>query len=256
MASADTDIGFAGGAGYFPPPHSLDPMTHDIHYGLIIVGLCGLASFLSTLTLFSFLAYRFLTWRSHYKTFIGYNQYIVLFLNLVFADLLQATSFLVSFYWIAQNAILAPTPACTAQGFLLHFGDVASAFFVLSIAIHTCTTAALGKRIAYGVFATSIGVIWLFALFLTILGVALHGNTYFVRAGAWCWVSSDYEPERLALHYIWLFIAEFGLVAIYMITFFKLRSKTKRMFDDHGTCLLYTSPSPRDGLLSRMPSSA
>ena len=28
------------------------------------------------------------------------------------------------------------------------------------------------------------------------------------------------------------------------------------MFDQRGTCLLYTSPSPRDGLLSRMPSSA
>ena len=26
--------------------------------------------------------------------------------------------------------------------------------------------------------------------------------------------------------------------------------------EDDGTCLLYTSPSPRDGLLSRMPSSA
>ena len=26
--------------------------------------------------------------------------------------------------------------------------------------------------------------------------------------------------------------------------------------DDKNTCLLYTSPSPRDGLLSRMPSSA
>ena len=26
--------------------------------------------------------------------------------------------------------------------------------------------------------------------------------------------------------------------------------------DKTGTCLLYTSPSPRDGLLSRMPSSA
>ena len=25
---------------------------------------------------------------------------------------------------------------------------------------------------------------------------------------------------------------------------------------NHKTCLLYTSPSPRDGLLSRMPSSA
>ena len=235
MASSDTDADFAGGSGYFAPPHSLDPMTHDIHYGLIIVGLCGLASFLSTLTLFSFLAYRFLTWRTHYRTFIGYNQYIVLFLNLVFADLLQATAFLISFYWIAKSAILAPTPACTAQGFLLHFGDVASAFFVLSIAIHTCTTAAVGKRIAYGVFATGIGIVWLFAFFLTILGVALHGNTYFVRAGAWCWVSSSYELERLALHYIWLFIAEFGLVVIYLITFFKLRSKTRHLFDDQTT---------------------
>ena len=27
-------------------------------------------------------------------------------------------------------------------------------------------------------------------------------------------------------------------------------------FQTHPTCLLYTSPSPRDGLLSRMPSSA
>ena len=27
-------------------------------------------------------------------------------------------------------------------------------------------------------------------------------------------------------------------------------------FDDSDACLLYTSPSPRDGLLSRMPSSA
>ena len=28
------------------------------------------------------------------------------------------------------------------------------------------------------------------------------------------------------------------------------------LFMEMGTCLLYTSPSPRDGLLSRMPSSA
>ena len=32
--------------------------------------------------------------------------------------------------------------------------------------------------------------------------------------------------------------------------------KLMRKSDDSSTCLLYTSPSPRDGLLSRMPSSA
>ena len=33
-------------------------------------------------------------------------------------------------------------------------------------------------------------------------------------------------------------------------------STEKRIFVPYKSCLLYTSPSPRDGLLSRMPSSA
>ncbi|KAK6437622.1 hypothetical protein LTR95_006184 [Oleoguttula sp. CCFEE 5521] len=234
--SSDTDLDSRGGLqGYYPAPHSIDPLPRDIHYGLIVVGLCGLASFLSTLTLFTFLVYRFVSWRSHYKTFIGYNQYIVLFLNLVFADLLQATAFLISFYWIQRDAILAPTNACTAQGFMLHFGDVASAFFVLSIAIHTYTTAALGHRIQYNMFALGIGICWAMALLLTVLGPAMYGRKYFVRAGAWCWVSNDYETERLALHYVWLFLAEFGLVIIYLLTFFSLRRKTHRLFADQAS---------------------
>ena len=32
--------------------------------------------------------------------------------------------------------------------------------------------------------------------------------------------------------------------------------RTEQVMEDYITCLLYTSPSPRDGLLSRMPSSA
>ena len=35
-----------------------------------------------------------------------------------------------------------------------------------------------------------------------------------------------------------------------------LRAETRIEEEDLTTCLLYTSPSPRDGLLSRMPSSA
>ena len=40
--------------------------------------------------------------------------------------------------------------------------------------------------------------------------------------------------------------------------FRRRRAQGQRMADFQivGTCLLYTSPSPRDGLLSRMPSSA
>ena len=219
-------------SNYFAAPHSIQPLPQAMHNGLIGVGICGLASFLSTLTLFSFLVYRISTWRAHYKTFLGYNQYIVLFVNLIFADLCQAASFLISFYWIAIDGILAPTAACTIQGFLLHFGDVASAFFVLAIALHTYITAARGIRVEYWVFTAAIGMIWLLALFLTVLGLGMHKEKYFVRAGTWCWVSDDYEPLRLGLHYVWLFLSEFGLIATYLITFVKLRRKTTSLFAD------------------------
>ena len=36
----------------------------------------------------------------------------------------------------------------------------------------------------------------------------------------------------------------------------QLRADLKALEDQRKSCLLYTSPSPRDGLLSRMPSSA
>lgn len=215
---------------YFAPPHSVEPLPHTIRWGLIGVGICGLASFISTLALFSLLFYRLFTWRTHYKTFLGYNQYVVLFMNLIFADLCQASAFVISFYWIAKNAILAPTVTCATQGFLLHFGDVASAFFVLSIAVHTFMTAVLSTRVAYPTFNVMLWLVWLAALVLTVLGLALHKQTYFVRAGAWCWVSDDYEAERLALHYVWLFLSEFGLLVIYLVTFFKLRHQTSQLF--------------------------
>jgi hypothetical protein len=228
--AGDRTFFYNGQDGYFQPPHSIAPMPQGLNTGLIIVGTCGLASFLATLSLISFVAYRFITWRDHYTTFIGYNQYVLLFLNLVFADLCQAAAFLVSFYWIAQDAILAPTSACQAQGFLLHFGDVASAFFVLAIATHTYWTAVMSRRIPYRVFGAMLVILWLGVIFLTVLGLAIHKDKYFVRAGAWCWISSDYEPERLGLHYFWLFLSEFGLIVLYVVTFVQLRSKTNSLF--------------------------
>lgn len=187
------------GPKYFAPPHSIEPLPHIIRWGLIGVGICGLASFISTLTLFGFLFHRLFTWRTHYKTFLGYNQYVVLFINLIFADLCQASAFVISFYWFAKDAILAPTATCATQGFLLHFGDVASAFFILAIAVHTFITAVRGIRVSYFTFNIAIWLIWISTLFLTILGFALHKETYFVRAGAWCWAShSMLQPEMMS----------------------------------------------------------
>ena len=43
---------------------------------------------------------------------------------------------------------------------------------------------------------------------------------------------------------------------IYTFQYFRRSGLTLKVVGPHNICLLYTSPSPRDGLLSRMPSSA
>ena len=53
------------------------------------------------------------------------------------------------------------------------------------------------------------------------------------------------------------FVAETGYDAIEIAPFTLAQYVTEvSVVERHRICLLYTSPSPRDGLLSRMPSSA
>ncbi|WPH01708.1 Hypothetical protein R9X50_00456000 [Acrodontium crateriforme] len=217
---------------YFEPPYSIASLAPSLRNGMIVIGSLALLSVLSTLSLICFISHRFINWRNHYSSNICLNQYVVLVLNLLLADLQQSLGFMLSFHWVKRNAILAPSHACFSQGWLIHSGDVSSGFFVFAIALHTFYTAVVGKRIGSKAFAVAIVCVWAAAYFLTGLGVGIHGNQYFVRAGAWCWVSSAFEPDRLGLHYIWVFLIEFGLVVIYAVTFYKLRQKTRRIFDD------------------------
>ena len=47
-----------------------------------------------------------------------------------------------------------------------------------------------------------------------------------------------------------------GAISNTSLTEAQLATHTHCTFGNYNSCLLYTSPSPRDGLLSRMPSSA
>ena len=164
-----------GSNSYFPEPYSLDPLPVDLQHGLVAVGLLAILSVGATLVLICFILHRLINWKIHYKTFLGYNQYVILVLNLLLADLQQSSAFLISFHWIRFKRILAPTSPCTAQAWLLHSGDVSSGFFVLAIALHTFITAVHGTRIGHKTFLAIIISIWVFAYFLTAIGLGLHG---------------------------------------------------------------------------------
>ena len=67
------------------------------------------------------------------------------------------------------------------------------------------------------------------------------------------------KREKYVVHYqnLKLYL-ELGmrLEAVHKVLSFKQSPFLKKYIDHCTACLLYTSPSPRDGLLSRMPSSA
>ena len=47
-----------------------------------------------------------------------------------------------------------------------------------------------------------------------------------------CWVSVDFQPERLWLHYLWIFIVEFGTIAIYSHIFLHLRGRLRSIINN------------------------
>jgi hypothetical protein len=212
---------------YFTYPNSLESLTPVYKKGLIPIGVFAMMSLVSVTALLGFITHRLISWRRHYREYVGYNQYVILIYNLLLADLQQSIAFSISFHWLRLDAVLAPTAPCFLQGWFLNIGDVASGFFVLAIAIHTWLGVVKGYKLPYKWFVVTILGIWFIALLLTALGPAMFSNRFYVRAGAWCWISTEYQDERLWLHYFWVFVVEFATIAIYGHVFIHLRGRIR-----------------------------
>ena len=170
---------------YFEYPNSLDPLSPVLRAGLIPIGLFAMMSLISVTALLLFITHRLVSWRRHYREYVGYNQYVILIYNLLLADLQQSIAFSISFHWLRINKIVAPNVACFVQAWFLQIGDVASGFFVLAIAIHTWLGVVKGYKMSYMWFVLSILFIWVAALVLTIVGPAVFRDRFFTRAGGW-----------------------------------------------------------------------
>jgi len=152
---------------------------------LSALGAVALISLVSTATIFGFITYRLITWRRHYRTFIGRNQYIVLIYNLSFADLVQSFAFTISWHWYQKENIDSNSSWCFAQGFLINFGDVASAFFVLAIGLHTWYRVIRNREVSYRFFLGLIGLTWCLASLLTVLAPILRGRHVYTQLYYW-----------------------------------------------------------------------
>lgn len=220
------------GKRYTTYARTVEPLMPVSQVGLIPVSLFAMMSLLSVTALLVFITHRLISWRRHYRQYVGYNQYVILIYNLLLADLQQSIAFSISFHWLRIGKIVAPTAPCFIQGWFLNIGDVASGFFVLAIAIHTWLGVVKGYKMPYVWFVVCILGVWLAALVLTLIGPIMHRETFFARAGSWCWIATKYQNERLWLHYLWIFIVEFGTIAIYGHVFIHLRGRIRSVINN------------------------
>ncbi|KAK1147938.1 hypothetical protein N8T08_000454 [Aspergillus melleus] len=197
--------------------------------GFIAVGVIAILSFVSTLGLLCFLSYRFIFWRKYYKRPLAENQYVVLIYNLLLVDVQQATAFLICLHWVSKGAVYYPSAACVLQGWWIQVADPGSGLFVLAIAMHTGAVVLRGRQLPFGIFVTCVVGLWAFIILLGLIPVGkFTSNTFVISEAGWCWIGREHETARLWVHYLWIFIAEFGTIVLYGIMFFYLQRRMKQ----------------------------
>ncbi len=118
------------------------------------------------------------------------NQFLVLLYNLLLADMHQALAFVLNAVWIGENALMAGSATCWAQGIFVSNGDLAASLFITTIAIHTyCSVSMDYKPPQWVIKATCIGI-WVFTYSMVIIGLGVTRNGadaggFYVRASAW-----------------------------------------------------------------------
>ncbi|PBK92946.1 hypothetical protein ARMGADRAFT_1080148 [Armillaria gallica] len=129
------------------------------------------------------------------------------FVNLLACDLIQAIGEIMDIRWIAEASV-TEGPFCTAQGIFKQLGDLGVALSTMSIAIHTFLVLVFRCYSQPKVAPLVVALIWTFLAL--VIGVSLavhHRERYYGNTHYWCWITTGYRIEQIALEYGWVWFA-------------------------------------------------
>lgn len=137
------------------------------------------------------------------------------FVNLLVSDLVQALGGLLNIKWVI-DAQVTEGALCTTQGMLKQLGDVGVAFSTMAIALHTLGVLVFGWKSPPRVALIVIAFIWVFLALIVGIGMGVNKDgRYYGNTRYWCWITAEYEEERIGLEYAWLYIAAFFNLIVY-----------------------------------------
>jgi hypothetical protein len=161
---------------------TLSPIPRHLHPWLRAVVVLGFLSFFASITLLVLLLYRSITWQIKRKRT---NQFIILILNLLWADTQQSLAFLLNIEWLRLDSVVVNTPTCFVQGWLVSTGDLGSGVWCMAIGLHTFASVVFDYRLEKRCFLSVICILWVFIYGISSIPVGMYANDVFVRSGIW-----------------------------------------------------------------------
>ncbi|KAH9048657.1 hypothetical protein EDB83DRAFT_2227100 [Lactarius deliciosus] len=143
-------------------------------------------------------------------------------LSLFSYDLVQAIGGILNVRW-AHDGIVTMGSYCTAQGIMKQMGELGVALLTLILTIHTFTMALWSVGAEARSFAF---VLVAFTCLFVVLWVGISNGVhkdFETPTPYWCWIGPKYNGERLAGEYIWMWIALFASVVMYVPVHFWMK---------------------------------
>ncbi|KAH8998216.1 hypothetical protein EDB86DRAFT_820456 [Lactarius hatsudake] len=193
-------------------------LTNGQSIGLALTAEASFLSFSALTVIFILIARNLLRYRRSFPNG-GWNLLRtpadIYMLSLFLYDIVQAVGGILNVRW-AHDGIVTTGPYCTTQGAIKQIGELGVALLSLILTIHTFTTALWSVGAEARFFAFGVGAFTcVFVVLWVGIGNGIHKD-FETPTPYWCWIGPKYNGERLAGEYIWMWIALFASVVMYV----------------------------------------
>ncbi|KAF8190170.1 hypothetical protein BJ912DRAFT_965883 [Pholiota molesta] len=186
--------------------------------GISLIALTALSSLLS-------IAYLFVIHRPTAKTFKSTHLFGY-FTCLLVANVIQSVGTMIDFEWIAKGGVVEGF-ACSLQGGLKQAGNLSASFWSLVICVHIFLLLFFKIRSNRATFIALIVLTWTVVLLIPLIGRFVlqrpELGPYYGIAGEWCWITSNYQDERIFLECVFALFTIVISSILYIAIFLRFR---------------------------------
>ncbi|EIN14634.1 hypothetical protein PUNSTDRAFT_41779 [Punctularia strigosozonata HHB-11173 SS5] len=173
-------------------------------------------------------------------------------ISLMVVDFIQGCAFTLNFLW-ARHGHINVDGVCVAQAILSQIGDLGIALWCVTLAntdqvLRNCNAYFLAHSIS--IEKGDVGPSG-----EKLVGFNALAQRYSLDgiSGAWCWISSDYEVDRVPFLYAWVFLTIFVSSIIYALIYLKFSGFIGMDLRGRPTGLFqwtkWTTPSTRQSMM-------